>query len=139
MKVSVLIKALQESNNMEAQVSFVGGSVVAAGAATGDLFTSVPLHGLAAGDQIVFRSAISGTGLTAGATYYVRTASLSTTVFGLSTTGAAGSLLDVTVDYVGARFDKANPIVTNPSSKAGLPGDAPGAAAPVPGTVVIGS
>jgi len=138
MKVAALIKALQECPNMSAEVSVIGGGVVASGAAAGDLFTSIPLHGLAAGDQVALRSAISGAGLTVGTAYFVRTTGLTTTVFGLSTTGAGGALLDVTTDYVGAKFDKLNPAVTMPA-KSSMPPDAPGAAAPIPGILIIGS
>lgn len=138
MKVGELIKALQESPNMDASVSFGRAGFTAAGAAVGDLFTiSAGVHGLAAGDQVVLRGATSGAGITVGTPMYVRTTGLTTTVFGLSTTGAAGTLADVTTDYVAARFDKVAPAVVSPAA-ASLPADAPNAAVVAPGILVIG-
>jgi hypothetical protein len=70
-------------------------------ASTDTFSTSPVLHGFAAGDPVELEGGLLGAlpaGLTSGTVYYVRTTGLTTTAFTLSTTGAGGSVVDVTAD-----------------------------------------
>lgn len=79
------------------------GKAVTAVAAT-DLFTSAG-HGFIAGEPVVFSGLTGGAGLTAGQTYYVIAANLTTNNFQVSAT-FGGSTIDLTTDLTAGTVTK---------------------------------
>lgn len=131
--VASVIRSLGETPNMSATVDMTRAVVIGSAAAIGDLVTSVGNHGLVAGQAVIFRGATSGAGFTADTQYFVRAENLTATAFGLALT-AGGALVDVTTDYVAARFDKVAPAFGSPA-KATFGSDAPAGLAATPGVV----
>ena len=136
--VAQLIKELQESPNLQAEVRVGAGTNLAGTAATNDLIT-VTGHGLAAGDRVRLLQAAGGTGLTVGNSYYVIAAGLTANDFAVSAT-EGGSAVDITVAYTGVTLVKQSiSTVTDPAAPAAtFPPDAPGAPAAVPGVTTLG-
>lgn len=93
------------TGTMLCRVPILGSLYEATADVTTDTFTTGEAHGLVAGDRVVFdnlatagdsSSTTLGGGLTAGTVYYVRTTGLTSYAFTVSTTGSAGTVVDLT-------------------------------------------
>lgn len=86
--------------------------------AADDTFTATA-HGLSAGDAVyIGATTTQPPGTSASTVYYVRTSGLTANAFTVSTTGAAGSVVDVTGAGSGAVFRRAYPAASGPAGLA---------------------
>lgn len=125
--VSQLIKRLQESPNMNAEVRFLGSVTNLAGAAIGIAATNlitIASHGLIAGDRVRIVSIAGGTGLVADSQYFVIATGLTANAFKLSAT-ETGAEIDITADTTQMSLVKVSVAAATDPSKATPTPDAP--------------
>lgn len=127
--VSQLIKRLQESPNMNAEVRFLGSATNLAGGAIAIAATnliSITAHGLIAGDRIRVVSVAGGAGLVADSQYFVIATGLTANAFKVSATDG-GTELDITSDSTQLGMVKVSVAAATDPAKATPTPDAPAA------------
>jgi hypothetical protein len=137
MTIAQLVKSLQESPNMAAEVRLAAGTNLAGGAiaiAATDVVT-ITAHGLSDGDRVKVVSIAGGTGLTANTSYFVRDATANT--FKLTAT-PGGTAIDITADTTQLSLAKQSVGVVAAPTPASPPADAPNALVADPGVVTLG-
>lgn len=137
--VAQLIKRLQESPNMSAEVRMGAGTNLIGTATAATDTMAITAHGLVAGDRVRCVAIAGGAaGLTVGNSYYVIATGLTANAFLVSATDG-GAQVDITSDStgVGVAWAKQSVGAGSDPSKASLPADAPGAAAVVPGVFTL--